>query len=69
LANQIDSAFAKNETHVQNHLVILTHDRMFQRPGDADSLVKFIRILKANPNYILETVDHYPGLKKPVGNN
>lgn len=64
LANQIDSAFAKNETHVQNHLVILTHDRMFQRPGDADSLAKFIRILKSNTNYILETVDHYPGLKK-----
>ncbi len=64
LANQIDSAFAKNETHLQNHLVILTHDRMFKRPADADSLAKFIRILKSNPNYILETVDHYPGLKK-----
>jgi peptidoglycan/xylan/chitin deacetylase (PgdA/CDA1 family) len=64
LADQIDSAFAKNETHLQNHLVILTHDRMFQRPGDTDSLAKFIRILKSNPNYILETVDHYPGLKK-----
>lgn len=64
LAAQVDSTFAKNLTHVMNHLVILSHDRMFQRPGDADSLAKFIRILKQNPNYVLETVDHYPGLKK-----
>ena len=64
LANQVDSAFARNKTHTRNHLVILSHDRMFQRPGDADSLAKFIRLLKQNPNYVLETIDHYPGLKK-----
>ena len=64
LAAEVDSAFAKMDTHVLNHLVILSHDRMFQRPGDADSLAKFIKILKENPNYVLETVDHYPGLKK-----
>lgn len=66
LAAQVDSAFAKNRTHVKNHLVILTHDRMFQRGYDTDSLVKFISILKQNPAYVFETVDHYPGLKKPV---
>lgn len=66
LATQVDSAFAKNKTHVMNHLVILTHDRMFQREGDADSLAKFIHLLKQNPRYVLETLDHYPGLKKPV---
>ena len=65
LATQIDSAFAKNKTHVTNHLVILTHDRMFQRSADADSLAKFIHILKQHPDYVLETLDHYPGLKKP----
>ena len=64
LANQVDSAFAKNKTHTINHLVILSHDRMFQRPEDADSLAKFIRLLKQNPNFVLETIDHYPGLKK-----
>jgi len=64
LAAQVDSAFAKNKTHTLNHLVILTHDRMFQRPDDAASLDEFIHILKQNPNYVLETVDHYPGLKK-----
>lgn len=64
LAAEVDSAFARSETHVANHLVILSHDRMFQRPGDADSLAKFIHILKQNPQYVFETVDHYPGLKK-----
>ena len=64
LAAQVDSAFAKSDTHVNNHLVILSHDRMFQRPADADSLAKFIHILKQNPTYVFETVDHYPGLKK-----
>ena len=64
LAAEVESAFAKNDTHTPNHLVILSHDRMFQRPGDADSLAKFIHILKQNPQYVFETVDHYPGLKK-----
>lgn len=66
MAAQIDSAFARGETHVANHLVLLTHDRMFQRPDDADSLAKLIHILKQNPRYVFETVDHYPGLKRPV---
>lgn len=66
MAAQIDSALAKNQTHVRNHLVLLTHDRMFQRPADADSLAKLIRLLKQNPSYVFETVDHYPGLKRPV---
>lgn len=66
LAAQVDSAFARNQTHVRNHLVILSHDRMFQHPADADSLASFIRILKRDPRNVFETVDHYPGLKKPV---
>lgn len=64
LAREVDSAFLKKTTHTPNHLVILTHDRMFRRPADSDSLAKFIRILKQNPDYVFETVDHYPGLKK-----
>lgn len=66
LMAEIDSAFAKAETHTPNHLVILSHDRMFQRPADADSLAKFIQMLKQRPEFVMETVDHYPGLKKPV---
>lgn len=66
MAADIDSAFARKNTHVANHLVLLTHDRMFQHPSDADSLAKLIHILKQNPDYVFETVDHYPGLKRPV---
>jgi hypothetical protein len=36
---------------------------MFQRPEDADSLARFITLLKHNPRYVFETVDHYPGVK------
>ncbi len=60
----IDSAFVRKETHSPRHLVVLTHDRMFQRPGDLDSLARFIQIVKQHPDYVFETVDHYPGLKK-----
>jgi peptidoglycan-N-acetylglucosamine deacetylase len=63
LAAQVDSAFARNETHVFKQLVLLSHDRMFFRPEDSASLVRFIQILKQNPKYQFETVDHYPGLK------
>lgn len=64
MARLVDSAFYKGDTHSPDHLVILTHDRMFRRPADADSLAKFIRLLKQNPGYVFETVDHYPGLKR-----
>ncbi len=62
----INNAFQKNYTHTKNHLVILTHDRMFRNANFNDSLQKFIDLLKQNPNYIFETVDHYPNLKKPL---
>jgi len=59
----VDSALTKNKTRTNNHIVILSHDRMFQLPNYTDSLAKFITLLKRNPNYVFETVDHYPGLK------
>lgn len=62
----VNNAFEKNYTHTKNHLVILTHDRMFRHANFTDSLQKFIGLLKQNPNYIFETVDHYPNLKKPL---
>lgn len=66
LAREVDSALLKSKTHTPRHLVLLSHDRMFQRPGDADSLARFIAILKRNPKYVFETVNHYPGLKKSL---
>lgn len=64
MAEQVDSAFAKHNEHKRNNIVILSHDRMFQRSEDSTSLVKFIQIMKRNPKYVFETVDHYPGTKK-----
>lgn len=63
LAAEVESVLAMHKTRTPNHLVLLSHDRMFQRPGDADSLARFISILKLNPRYVFETVDHYPGMK------
>ena len=64
MAAMVDSAFAKNYTHSKNHVVVLMHDRMFRNPNYTESLAKFITLLKQNTNYVFETVDHYPGLKK-----
>ncbi|MBN9296910.1 MAG: polysaccharide deacetylase family protein [Filimonas sp.] len=65
MINMVNVALQRNETHTKNHVVILTHDRMFRHPSDADSLRKFITELKANPNYVFETIDNYPRLKTP----
>ncbi len=62
MINMVDSAMAKNRSHTKNHLVILSHDRMFKNSNYTDSLAKFINLLKQNPRNIFETVDHYPGV-------
>jgi len=64
MASQIIGLLEKNETFTKNHLVLLTHDRIFHRQQDLDSLNKMIGILKQQPNFIFETIDHYPGLKQ-----
>ena len=63
IASQVDSALAKGHVHTKNHIVILSHDRMFRKENYTDSLAKFITILKQNPKYVFETIDHYPGMK------
>jgi len=52
-----------NDLFVPGHVVILAHDRMFGRQNYADSLQKVVSVLKANPHYVFETIDHYPGMK------
>lgn len=63
MAQKIKNLLDSNQTFTRNHLVLLSHDRMFQRPADLDSLKKMLQILKQNPRYVFETLDHYPGLK------
>ncbi len=47
-------------TYQQNAIVLLAHDRMFAKPQYADSLRKFISILKQDKRNVFETLDHYP---------
>lgn len=64
MADVVDSALAKpKRLFTKNHVVILTHDRMFRNPAYTDSLARFITLLKQNPKNVFETIDHYPKLK------
>ena len=64
LISQVNTALQTNDLNEKNHLVILTHDRMFRNANYTDSLAKFITLLQQNKNYVFETLDHYPKLKK-----
>lgn len=64
MAQEVDDKFADGTTYAANAVVILAHDRMFRKPQYADSLRKFIQILKQNPDYVFETIDHYPLIQK-----
>jgi peptidoglycan/xylan/chitin deacetylase (PgdA/CDA1 family) len=63
MVNIVDSAMAKNRLHTKNHLVILSHDRMFKNQNYTDSLTKFIVKLKLDKRNVFETIDHYPGVR------
>jgi len=60
LANKINEKFESGYTNEQNTMVILAHDRMFQKQPYMDSLKAFIAILKKDPRNVFETIDHYP---------
>ncbi len=63
IVKSIGDMFNDDRTHTSNHLVILAHDRMFEKPQYEDSLIKVLSILKKDPTYVFETLDHYPDLK------
>ena len=63
MAREVDEKFANGTTYANNAVVILAHDRMFKGQYK-DSLSKFIKILKQNPAYVFETIDHYPLIQK-----
>ncbi|MGM5630757.1 polysaccharide deacetylase family protein [Apibacter raozihei] len=70
MVKNVESKLKSGKTFMPKSIVILVHDRMFQRPQYADSLRKFITALKQNDKYIFETLDKYPTLtsidKKPL---
>ncbi len=63
MARMINNDFEQHHTHTRNTLVWLAHDRMFGRQNFKDSLYKCLSILKKDPRYVFETIDHYPGIK------
>lgn len=64
MVKMVEYALNHHRTHRKNAVVLLSHDRMFHHQNYSDSLYKFMKLLKErNPNYIFETVDHYPGAK------
>jgi len=64
MAKEVEDIFANDRTYAGNAVVILAHDRMFREPQYKDSLRKFIQVLKTNPDYVFETIDHYPLIQK-----
>lgn len=60
MVKDINERFDNELTNEGNSIVILAHDRMFKNPQYADSLVKFIQVLKQDPRNAFETIDHYP---------
>lgn len=64
MLKKVNDKFESGYLFEQNCLVILSHDRLFAKPQYADSLRKFISILKKDPRYVFETIDHYPLVMK-----
>ncbi|RFM28168.1 polysaccharide deacetylase family protein [Deminuibacter soli] len=60
LAREINKKFDDGITNEENAIVILSHDRLFAKAQYADSLTRFIQILKQDPRNVFETIDHYP---------
>jgi peptidoglycan/xylan/chitin deacetylase (PgdA/CDA1 family) len=60
MINQINERFDNDLNNEANAVVILAHDRMFEKPQYIDSLTKFVATLKKDPRNVFETIDHYP---------
>jgi peptidoglycan/xylan/chitin deacetylase (PgdA/CDA1 family) len=58
---QIDSAFAKKQTRYNDHLVLLAHDQVYNKPDDSIQLRRFLQALKLKEEYELVLVTAYPG--------
>lgn len=64
LVKLINSKFEAEYTQEPNAMVILAHDRMFQKGAHIDSLKRFIELLKEDKRNVFETIDHYPSIQR-----
>ncbi|MEQ1625508.1 MAG: hypothetical protein ABL870_12490, partial [Sediminibacterium sp.] len=60
MIKKLNQKFDDGSTNQPNMIVILSHDRLFEKKQYADSLSRFINILKQDKRYVFETIDHYP---------
>jgi peptidoglycan/xylan/chitin deacetylase (PgdA/CDA1 family) len=60
MIKKLNQKFDEGSTNQPNAIVILSHDRLFEKKQFADSLTKFISILKQDKRNVFETIDHYP---------
>lgn len=60
MLKMIEQRFTDEYTYQPNMIVILSHDRLFEKKENADSLRRFITELKKDPRNVFETLDHYP---------
>jgi len=60
LLNQVEYMLNKNHTKTKNHIVILSHDRMFHSKESQLKLIVFINGLKQHKEYVFQTIDKYP---------
>ena len=64
MAQKVLHKLEEDETHAPRAIVILSHDRIFEKPAQADSLRKFIQLLQQDKRNVFETIDHYPPFKQ-----
>lgn len=60
MVKDVKHQLTKGKTYHPKSIVILVHDRMFDKPQYADSLKKFITTLKNDNEFIFDTLDNYP---------
>ncbi len=64
MVKRINQKFDDETTNQPNAIVILSHDRLFEKKQFADTLSRFLSIMKADKRYVFETIDHYPSIQK-----
>jgi peptidoglycan-N-acetylglucosamine deacetylase len=67
MVREVNYSLDQHKTNTPGAVVILAHDRMFAKQQYADSLARFIAILKQDPRNVFETIDHYPMVQQSQG--
>lgn len=60
LYNEMIKHLEEGKTYKKNHIVLLTHDDMFEKNSEAEKLSELIRLLKQNGNVEFAIVSEYP---------